>query len=137
MPIDRAEELARMRERATNWGQWCLWRGQDGSPLGRYPRTKHGGLERQYRAPPQWHPPAPRPPEPHDPSGLRFQLAFAKLPELYRRVLVVEFCRRPRLLGQHNWEATNLTCALIARMSPRLYPQTVDRALLAARNLGA
>ena len=131
----RAEELARIRAMGETWGAWCSFRGQYGSPLGRYPREKHGGLERQYRAPPQWHPPEPRPAEPHDPTGLRFQLAFVRLPEIYRRVLVAEFCRRPHLLNKANWEATNVTCALIARMSPRMYPITVDRALLAIRNV--
>lgn len=103
--------------------------------MGRYPKTRHGGLERLYKAPPQWHPPNPRPPEPHDPSGMEFQTkAYIHLPEIYRRVLKVEFVLRPRLLHV-NPEADNVTCALIARVRPRLYPVTVDRSLLAAMNL--
>ena len=135
MDDERQRQLREIRELAANWGLWCITFGEMGSSLGLSPRLKHGGIERQYRAPPQWHPPQPRGPEPHDPSGLEFQLVFYKLPEVYRRVLRVEFCRRPKLLGQHNWEATNVTCAVLARISPRLYPIIVDRALFAIRNL--
>ena len=132
--IRRAETLARARELAENWGRWCKWRGEDGSPLGRYPKIKHGGAERAYKPPPQWYPPNPRPPEPHDPTGLEFQTrAYIHLPEIYRRVLRVEFVIRPRLL-QINSEADNITCAILARITPRVYPATVDRSLLAAMN---
>ena len=132
--LRRAERLARARILAENWGRWCVWRGEDGSPLGRRPKMAHGGAERGYKAPPQWHPPNPRPPEPHDPSGLEFQTrAYIHLPELYRRVLRVEFVRRPNLL-HINSEADNITCAILARITPRVYPATVDRALLAAMN---
>lgn len=131
---ERAERLRQAREMAVNWGRWCRWHGELGSPLGRYPKTRHGGLERLYRAPPQWHPPEPRQPEPHDPSGYVFQIAYTKLPEVYRRVLTVEFCRRPWFLGGER-EAGMVTAAILARITPRLYAITVDRALLAALNV--
>src|SRR5574343_164496 len=115
----RQRDLMEMRELAMNWGRWCNYRGETGSPLGRYPRMKHGGIERQYRAPPQWHPPGPKPPEPHDPTGLEFQLIYIKLPQVYRRVLTAEFCRRPHFLRSQG-EVGMVSAAMVARISPRM-----------------
>jgi hypothetical protein len=70
-------------------------------------------------------------PEANEISGLAVQLAFVRLPEVYRRVLMAEYCYRPWLLPVNVEQAA----ARKARLSIGSYEVTLTRALLALVNV--
>jgi hypothetical protein len=132
----RADTLARARRLATDWGYWCAY-GQWGAKAGQRPLVTgvHGGLERRYKSPPQWHPPEPKFPEANELAGLAVQRAFVKLPQYpYRSTLIAEFYMRPWVIGMDEQELA-AAVARKARVSIGAYPITLDRALLALANV--
>lgn len=131
--LERSERLATARRLATDWGYWCVY-GMWGGKTGRKPRLDSAAWQREYRPPPQWHPPEPRLPEANEPVGLAVQKAYSALPMVWRRALAAEFCFRPWVVPIKDGELEVLV-ARRARVSVGAYQVTVERALLALANM--
>lgn len=132
--IRRAARLAQARRLASDWAYWCHF-GKPGDRGGRRPYLDTGGIEKRYRAPPQWHPAMPRMPEADENVGIAVQRAFIRLPSHpYRSILRAEFCVRPWIIALDPDEL-NEAIARKARISIGSYQLTLDRALLALANV--
>lgn len=131
--IARAMKLAQARRLCSAWAYWCIY-GRIGERGGRKPELHTGGIENRYRAPPQWHPPAPRMPEADENVGLAVQRAFIRLPQVYRLTLKAEFHARPWMIAMDEAELA-VAVARRARVSVGAYQVTVNRALLALANV--
>lgn len=131
--LARAMKLAQARRLCVAWAYWCIY-GNLGQRGGRRPYLDTGGIEKRYRAPPQWHPPLPRMPEADENVGMAVQRAFIRLPKVYRLTLRAEFCVRPWLIAMDEAELAVAT-ARRARVSIGAYQVTVNRALLALANV--
>lgn len=129
--VRRIITLAEARRLCGEWGYWC-YRTQ--IRTGYEPTMSTGGIERQYRSPPQWHPAEPRMPEPNEISGLDVQRAFIDLPKLYRGILRAEYCLRPWIVPVKDGEL-EVMVARYARISLGAYGVTLERALLALANV--
>lgn len=122
--------LLEIRRLCSDWAYWCHY-GSPGERGGRKPSLHTGGIEKRYRAPPQWHPPAPRMPEANENVGLAVQRAYIRLPQSpYRNIIRAEFCIRPWVIALSTNEL-NQILARKARISSGAYQITLDRALLA------
>lgn len=130
--IERTLILAQARRLCKTWAYWCYY-GKPGDKGGRWPELHSGGIEKHYRAPPQWHPPGPRLPEADENTGLAVQKAFIHVPDApgfhYRTILRVEFCARPWIIGTTDGEIEE-AIARRARVSIGSYEKTLERALL-------
>jgi hypothetical protein len=135
--IRRAATLAQARDHAVAWAYWC-YRGLLGERGGRWPQLNTGGMEKRYRAPPQWHPPGPRMPDADENLGIAVQRAFIRLPDSapchFRKILKAEYCVRPFIVALDQAELDNYI-ARKARVSIGAYDVTLDRALLALANV--
>lgn len=133
LALRRALRLSQARDLCKAWGYWCFY-GQWGEQAGQRPRAAHGGMDRRYKAPPQWYPAEPKFPEADENAGLKVQRGFVHLPQLYRNILRAEFCVRPWVIGTTQGEIEYLI-ARKARVSVGAYDKTLDRALLALANI--
>lgn len=131
--LERAQRLATARAYASAWGYWCVY-GMWGGKTGRKPRLDSAAWQREYRPPPQWHPPEPRMPEADEPTGVAVQKAYAVLPQVYRRALAAEFVARPFIVPLKEGEL-EVIVARRARVSVGSYAITIERALLALANV--
>lgn len=132
--VRRAARLAQARDHAAAWAYWCLY-GRIGERGGCRPNLDTGGMERHYRAPPQWHPPGPRMPEADENLGIAVQRAYIRLPDKpYRKIIRAEFCVRPFIIALDPVELDSYI-ARKARVSIGSYDVTLDRALLALANV--
>jgi hypothetical protein len=132
LALQRVETLATARRLASEWGYWCY---RTNVRTGYEPTINTGGIEKNYKAPPQWHPAEPRPPEANEISGLAVQRAFIRLPQHpYRSILTAEYCMRPWIVPLKEGEV-EYWCSRKARVSIGAYDITLDRALLALANV--
>lgn len=134
--VRRASRIAQARRLCQEWGYWCVY-GQWGGRGGRRPflHGACGGIDRRYKAPPQWETPIPRMPEANEPVGMDVQRAFIQLPRNpYRNVLIAEFCMRPWLIPLEPGHVES-AIARRARVSVGAYGLTLERALLALANV--
>jgi hypothetical protein len=135
--VRRATTLAQARRLCSAWAYWCMY-GRIGDIGGRWPDTHSGGIEKRYKAPPQWHPPGPRLPEADENVGLAVQRAFIEVPDVqgfrYRTILRVEFCVRPWLIGTKDGEIESLV-ARKARVSTGAYDMMVEKAMMSLVNV--
>lgn len=129
----RALTLATTRRLCSAWGYWCFY-GRLGEIGGRPPIINTGGIEKQYKTPPQWHPPEPRMPEADENVGLAVQRGYIRLPLVFRGVLRAEFCVRPWVIPLRDGDLETLI-ARKARVSVGAYELTLERALLALANV--
>lgn len=128
----RAETLARAHQACKDWAYWTL---RTNIRTGYEPTMSTGGIEKNYKSPPQWYPPEPRLPDANEVVGLAVQRAYARLPESpYRKILRAQFCLRPWIVGLDEGEKAEST-ARRARVSIGAYDVTLQRALLALANV--
>lgn len=130
--LRRADTLARARRLCNDWAYWCL---RTNVRTGYEPTMSTGGIEKNYRAPPQWHPAEPRLPDADENVGLAVQRAYIHLPDKpYRRILRAHFCLRPWIIGLEDGEK-DVATARRATVSLGAYEVTLTRALLALANV--